>query len=626
MNAATEEQTLLDEYIARADAATLADYTDVLEAIAKLTTNDILDEIERNALIEALNNNKKIGAGKVLIRKALTKVERDLQPQRGKGIEGGHGMYRLASDGVYKLTDGEDIRISSRLEVLAMTRTSDGNGWGRMLEWSDIDNRVHRWAIPASMTAGDGHEAIKTLLERGLYIRTGNGKNVLDYLMSVSTENRLYSTDKTGWHDGAFVTPAVVYGSDDYVFQSGGAISAAVSMKGSLPDWRDNIAAMAAGNSRLVFAISSAFAGTLLHGAGVDSGGFHFHGNSSDGKSTAQFIAASVWGNPKEYAQTWRATGNGLEAVAAVHNDSVLILDEIGQANPKEIGETAYMLANGQGKTRMTKSVTNREVMNWRLLFLSSGEYTLADMMQGEGKRSFAGQELRLANISSNAGAGMGIFENIHSANSPAQFADTLKDSINQSYGMAGDAWLTAITENPVWRNDVSEFLNTFVADVSAGAGRQAGRVARRFALVAYAGEMATEAGITGWVTGKAIAAAKKCFESWLDGFGKGNRENRQILEQVRAFVDGNPARFQSDSDIKERSVIGRVGFKKWVGETQPEIYLLASQLTELAKGYSPKQIRDALYDAGWTDSTESKPKSIAGEKTKCFKVVMPDV
>ena len=44
--------------------------------------------------------------------------------------------------------------------------------------------------------------------------------------------------------------------------------------------------------------------------------------------------------------QTWRATANGLEAAAELHNHGLLCLDELGQVDPKEAGETAYLLAD----------------------------------------------------------------------------------------------------------------------------------------------------------------------------------------------------------------------------------------------------------------------------------------
>lgn len=95
-----------------------------------------------------------------------------------------------------------------------------------------------------------------------------------------------------------------------------------------------------------------AFAGALAEIAGEDSGGFHLRGASSSGKSTVLRLAASVWGNPSTYVRLWRGTVNGLEGLATLHNDGLLILDAIGQVDPDDAGEAAYLLANGQGKVR----------------------------------------------------------------------------------------------------------------------------------------------------------------------------------------------------------------------------------------------------------------------------------
>ena len=62
-------------------------------------------------------------------------------------------------------------------------------------------------------------------------------------------------------------------------------------------------------------------------------------------------------GGEKGFIRSWRATSNGLEAVAELHNDSLLCLDELGQVAPEEAGRVAYMLANGTGKTRMSKEI-----------------------------------------------------------------------------------------------------------------------------------------------------------------------------------------------------------------------------------------------------------------------------
>ena len=185
---------------------------------------------------------------------------------------------------------------------------------------------------------------------------------------------------------------------------------------------RRSVAAPAAGNSRLVFALCCAFAGPLLRLAGMESGGIHLRGNSSQGKTTALKVAASVWGRPS-YMQRWRTTDNALEATAVQHCDGLLILDEFGQLDPRVAGECAYMLANDQEKGRATRSGLTRKRRTWRLLFLSSGEVSLADHMAEAGKRTRAGMEVRMLDVPLDAGAGMGGIEALHGHESEATAA-----------------------------------------------------------------------------------------------------------------------------------------------------------------------------------------------------------
>jgi putative DNA primase/helicase len=157
------------------------------------------------------------------------------------------------------------------------------------------------------------------------------------------------------------VLPKETIGDDAerIVFQSENAVENTFRVKGTADQWRERVGALCVGNSRLVFAVACAFAGPLLRPAGMESGGFHYRGDSSSGKTTALKLAASVYGGTS-YLQRWRSTDNALEATAAQHSDCLLILDELAQIDPKTAGECAYMLANEQGKARATRTGTPR--------------------------------------------------------------------------------------------------------------------------------------------------------------------------------------------------------------------------------------------------------------------------
>ena len=65
---------------------------------------------------------------------------------------------------------------------------------------------------------------------------------------------------------------------------------------------------------------------------GVLGGGVHLVGDSSSGKSLAQLIGSSVWGDPGVFAASWDMTKGGLEIEASSRNDTILPLDEINTA------------------------------------------------------------------------------------------------------------------------------------------------------------------------------------------------------------------------------------------------------------------------------------------------------
>ena len=532
------------------------------------------------------------------------------------------GIFTPKADGVYFEGFGRDgqplpeKRICSPLKIVADTRTLNGTGWGILLEWHDYDNRVQRWAMPKRLLSDGAAEIAGELLDRGLWIAPNKRNKVVEYITATRSTKRITCTDRTGWHGKAYVTPERVYGvdADQYIYQADGvSIDSIMSMTSTLVDWQNDVARYAVGNSRLMFAISTAFAGTLVTPANVESGGFHLVGGSSSGKTTAQRAAASVWGQPDTFKRSWRSTANGLEGIASLHNDNLLILDEISEMNSKDASETAYMLGNGQGKTRSNKNGSTRPTKTWKTLFLSSGEVTLQALVnEDNGKRRVkAGQEVRIADINADAGKNWGIFESLHHFQSSAALADHLRYATNQHYGVAGIEWLEKLTQHPEqWQTTLPNSIAQFCKDVlPADVSGQANRVARRFGLVAVAGELATQYGITGWRQGQATQAAQHCFYDWLAQFGTGNREDKQIMDAVMSFLERNPARFQDLNLVSPIPVVDRVGFIRHKPDST-EYLIPTRQMERLAEGFSTNQIVQVLRKFGLLNEPDSAGKN----------------
>ncbi|KTD67571.1 DUF927 domain-containing protein [Legionella shakespearei] len=525
------------------------------------------------------------------------------------------GCFKLNEQGVSfigKDKDGNSMAprwICSPLQVVAKTRDAKSGEWGRLLEWQDDDGIIHQWAMPLALLQGDASEVRRELASLGLSISPNKlARDLLaTYLQVFPVENRARCVDKLGWHENLFVTASQTIGhsSEKIVFQNSHAVESAMSVSGTVNDWRESIGQLAAGNSRLVFAIATAFAPALAKIAGEDSGGFHFRGASSSGKSTALKVAASVWGNPQSYCRLWRSTTNGLEGLAALHNDGLLILDELSQLEPKEAGDAAYLLANGQGKTRASRHGTVKPSSRWSLFFLSAGEESLVSLMARAGQKTNAGQEIRLADIEADAGLNMGIFETTHNQLSPATMALSLKEYASKYYGAVGMAWLQKVVANQqTIATNIADTLQAFVSSVvlpdSTG---QIIRVARRFALVAVAGELATEYGLTGWKDGESIRAGYQCYQAWLDHFGaEGNREDRTILAQVRSFFESHGAsRFDNIKTPNNERLQNRAGFY-YTDDAGFRVYMVLTEVfkKELCQGFESRTVARVLINEGW--------------------------
>ncbi|MNE29776.1 hypothetical protein D3C80_1232670 [compost metagenome] len=274
--------------------------------------------------------------------------------------------------------------------------------------------------------------------------------------------------------------------------------------------------------------------------------------------------------------RSWRSTDNALESIAAAHSDGLLVLDEIGMCDPRIIGETVYMLGNGTGKARANdRGMSGRQVQEWRLLFLSTGEKTLAQHMAEANKDLKAGMEVRLLAVPADASKGLGLFEELHGFEDAAALSDALKGRVAKYYGSPAMAFLSALCDPLKLRAYTAMVRSTverFTAEaLPASASGQALRAATRFGLAAAAGELATALGVTGWPDGLALESARVCLKAWLaERGGAGNMEGDAILARLRQVIERfGESRFTrwetaaAKLDEHGPRTIDRLGFRK---------------------------------------------------------------
>jgi uncharacterized protein (DUF927 family) len=299
----------------------------------------------------------------------------------------------------------------------------------------------------------------------------------------------------------------------------------------------------------------------------MGSGGIHFYGLSSIGKTTLLRIAGSIAAG----VQSWHATTNGLEAIAEAHNDATLCLDELSQADPDKVNDLAYLLGNGTGKTRMTKNLEAARTSSWRLMILSSGEETLASHSASAGKRAKGGVDMRLLPIEADAGRSMGVFEDLHDFPTPDKFADDIKNRARLYHGTVFRDFLTHLTADHGRAVEIIQKAQQSLSEhVPAGAVGEVKRAAAQLALIAAAGELASEFNLTGWRAGEATWGAIRCFADWLK-----NREADVPSDSGRAVA--HVRQFIENMDRVDSATIPTESFTTWLDTRDPKAQIKSS-------------------------------------------------
>lgn len=455
--------------------------------------------------------------------------------------------YECRLDGVFQLRQNfKPIKLCDSLELVAHTRTSEGEDWGLWIRFRDADNRNHELILGRKLFT-QGRKVEELLASKGLrlYVLSGNsGKCPLAEFFNavpMDTLRRALSVSGGGYASAmrnSFVFANVTLSTDDAepVILTDTKAAAVLNEQGTLEEWQEHVAAKALHSTRLMFGLCVGFSAPLLEMVEVPSSIFHFWGKRGSGKSSILKAAASIYGG-KERVLSWNATGNGLEGLALQYNNQPLILDEIGQAKESAVN-AVYDLCNETARARMDRSARLRNVSKWSVNVLSSGEFSLTEIKRQKARRGqegiASGELVRFICIPSDAGQGLGVLDalpegsDLVAGDRIKKAADFVKSFSSLEYtGSAGRAYLMALMRDfansgrEEFRKRLTDAMETMEKRLANDGWEELKdserRVLERFAVVALAGELATGYGIMGdkWKISDAASAALECFNAW---------------------------------------------------------------------------------------------------------------
>lgn len=335
----------------------------------------------------------------------------------------------------------------------------------------------------------------------------------------------------------------------------------------------------------------------LLYLLGSPSGyAFNLHGRSSTGKTYALAGAANVWGRPDKDGclRSFNTTANAMEGLAEGHSDIGLVLDEMKKADPKLIAESAYLLANGQGKERMKSNADMHRQRRWRLNTFMSSEKTLEDIFAALGEHQAAGQIIRAIDIE-----GEPLLPILDRAD-----VQRFSDALIECYGVAGPAFVKRLVAMP--EGTVRVMWDEATSSLYSGDDPRIERVAAGFALLLVAGKvMEIDTGVV-----------FDAFNAWVEsGVHIALDDNSAILKEIVDFVNARknasilPLREPEEDEMELEDGAGekRIGSGEaggssrdrdgWFDAAADMVYLMPSTLDKLRQGHGKQSFNKFLRE-----------------------------
>lgn len=577
--------------------------------------------------------------------------------------KGTGAQFFIGTEGVFVEKAGKSrCAVCSLIEVVARGSSPDGVGYCQLVRFKDDIGRVHEIILTASELASRPSALVSRLMSEGLSVyrvsTQGGNTDLVDYLNNCPALNRFTTVDRFGWIDvgKVFALPSEVISkgcSVDYRYTGDSEAAPKYSASGTLSQWQDTIGLNALHSTRVMFAICVGLAAPLMAFINEQSGGFHFVGPTSKGKSTSLRAACSLWGSVEIGVSDiglWKTSDNGLEPKCEARTDFLLFLDELNQAERKIVEQTMYMLGNGVGKQRMTRNATARRTKTWRIMFLSSGEMTPEQYV---GHEIMTGASVRMASVGAIVSQSFGVFESVPDGMDSQQFADQFTIDGSRYYGTAGPEFIRHLIDeiesvggSVVMGDRINSRISEWIKENAVGHESEVRRVARRFALAAEAGEMAIRYGVLPWSEGTASAAAESCFQSFLNEFIPTSARRRMLAEKPLEFIFENPESFRywsvGSEDLKDGMrlnpcygyVVCDIPDKPGERGTPIVAFFTAAAVKKMVSTYDRGVMIEALREQNRLASNEGDYFKPSGKKlygvipsgVRFFTVLFPDV
>ena len=339
---------------------------------------------------------------------------------------------------------------------------------------------------------------------------------------------------------------------------------------GTLIGWKDAFELIRP-QPKAKFAVYASLTAPLLKLLGVQNFVVDFCGETSVGKTAAQYGGASVWGYPPGdtggLTLSWNTTQVYAERYAALMCDLPIFMEDSQTADSRHLSAIVYTLANGVGKGRGTIPGV-KGVLRWNTVVLSSGERPLQEVAQ------YGGITARVVTL---WGSPFG-------SNDQGTLVRRFKSEVAEHFGHVGPMFIQFLVDNRGRWDEFRAQYRQYVQQLAEMFPNNVGdRFASYFAAIMLGGELAGP--ILGLEPGEAMEDVLAVMEELVDPQEDADLATK-ALDDFVSWIVANQPQFLGKTDPK-RSPYTILGLWKTNEFVAVFPHTARSQLRRL--GYSPE-------------------------------------
>lgn len=458
-------------------------------------------------------------------------------------------------------------------------------------------------------------------------------RSYINELKKVRTVTNMYST--MGWKEDntVFVLGDDLYRRDDtgtvvkdtirLAAHTTRAGSDMFTVKGNFETWKAGTNILR--KAKLYphqFSIGVGLASILMEFTGLKGATVSFYGPSGSGKSQAQLIQQSLWGDPEKLHFQSKFTANSLFNRFGMYGNLPMTVDEATQMSDKDVGDYLYWVSQGRDKARLTRSAEERSPKEWALLSTLSTNKPIASKLVSAGHETDA-QLARLLELRVEKSP---IYKDGTDA------GRKLHRLFTENYGHGGRRFVEQLMrfDDQAIRAMVAEAFDTFPRRYDqqfSGVERywegitvlveMCLRLAYEWDIIAFSSKAATQ-----WAIGQLEENRSGVADNAMDMFDLiAEYMNEHLGETVQVFHNAGATPLVPDLQrLPRQSVRVRVDAYRPKGSASFNKAVMLLDRTHFrkwyaSKGQNPRELLQALKEQG-ADATPASQKASLGKHT----------